>query len=65
MSEAAPPPKGFPRGGAWGSAPTGDVGADCTTTGLDAPAGPGQILRGHPNTMTFQKVGCATIRPGV
>ena len=35
MSGAATPPEDFPLGEAWGSEPTGDVGAKCTATGFD------------------------------
>ena len=37
VSEAAPPPNDFPRGGAWGSATTGDLGAERTTSGFYNP----------------------------
>ena len=48
MSEAAAPPEAFPLGEAWGSEPAGDVGARCTTTGLETPDRLGSDPNGTP-----------------
>ena len=48
MSEAAAPPEAFPLGEAWGREPAGDVGARCTTTGLDTPDRLGSDPNGTP-----------------
>ena len=53
VAEAAPPPNDFPRGGAWGSATTGDVGRIAQPPGFTTRTGSSRIPRECPSTTTF------------